>query len=92
MSRYLSPLKNNYENSISMPHHIMSHHISLLKIILKIQENHLMLHHLSLLKNNSKNLGNMSHHLMLCHISPLKSDSENSRKSSHPTSDFSIKK
>jgi hypothetical protein len=38
-----------------MSHRLMPHHLSLLKIILKIQENYLMPHHISLLKNNSKN-------------------------------------
>jgi hypothetical protein len=31
MPHYLSLLKNNYENSRSMPYHLMSRHISSLK-------------------------------------------------------------
>jgi hypothetical protein len=31
MSYHLSPLKNNYENSSSIPHHLMPCHLSLLK-------------------------------------------------------------
>jgi hypothetical protein len=87
MPCHLSPLKNNSEKSSIIPHHLMPCHISLLKIIIKIQENHLMPHHLSLFKNNSKNLSNMPHH-----ISPLKNSSENARKSLHPTPHFSIEK
>jgi hypothetical protein len=51
MSHHISSLKNNYKNSSSMTHHLMSRHLSLLKII---QENHIMPHHISLLKNNLK--------------------------------------
>jgi hypothetical protein len=87
MPCHLSPLKNNSEKSSIIPHHLMPCHISLLKIIIKIQENHLMPHHLSLFKNNSKNLSNMPHH-----ISPLKNSSKNARKSLHPTPHFSIEK
>jgi hypothetical protein len=31
MSCHLSPLKNNYENSSSKPHHLMPHYLSFLK-------------------------------------------------------------
>jgi hypothetical protein len=51
-----------------------------------------MPHHPSLFKNKFKNLRSMPDHLMPRHISPLKNNSKNSRKSSHPTSHFSIEK
>jgi hypothetical protein len=44
------------------------------------------------LKNIFENLRSMSHHLMPHNLSPLKNISKNSRKSSHATSPFSIKK
>jgi hypothetical protein len=53
MSCHIFPLKNISENLRSKSHHIMPHHLFLLKIILKIQENQLMSCHLSPLKNNS---------------------------------------
>jgi hypothetical protein len=65
---------------------------SILKIILKIQENHIMSHHISYLKNNSKNSSSMTHHLIPRHYSLLKTNSKNLRKSLHTTSPFSIEK
>jgi hypothetical protein len=76
MLRHISPLKNNSKNSSSMSHHLKPHHLSILEIILKIQENHLMSHQISLLTNNSENLSCMPHHPMPCHIFPLKDNSE----------------
>jgi hypothetical protein len=76
MACHLSPLKNIFENSSCMLHHLGPCHIFLLKNL----ENHLMPHHLSLLKNNSKNSRSMLHHLMPCHISPLNNNSKTSRK------------
>jgi hypothetical protein len=64
----------------------MSHQLSPLKIIPKIQGNHIIPRHLSLLNNNSKNLSNMAHHL-----STFKNNFKNLRKSSHAMSPFSIK-
>jgi hypothetical protein len=69
MPHHLSLLKNNSKNSSSMPHHLMTRLLSLLKIILKIKENHLMPHHLSPLKNNFENTGSMP-----SHISPFKNN------------------
>jgi hypothetical protein len=79
-----------YENSSSMSHQLMPHHLSLLKIILKIQENHLMPHHLSLLKIFLKIQGAchltflhakiilkiQRNNLISRHISPLKNKSK----------------
>jgi hypothetical protein len=92
MPCHLSSLKNNSENSNSMPHHLMIHHLSLLKMILKIQENNLMPHNRSLLKNNFDNSRSTPHRLMTHHISPLKNNSKNSRKSPHLVTHFSIEK
>jgi hypothetical protein len=39
MPHYISLLKNNSENSNSMPHHLIPHHISPWKIIQKTLEN-----------------------------------------------------
>jgi hypothetical protein len=69
-----------------MTHHLIPRRLSLLKMILKIQEKHILPHHLSLLKNNSKNSRSMSHH-----IYPLKNNYKNLRKSPHPTSHSSLK-
>jgi hypothetical protein len=41
----------------------MPHHLSLLKTILKNQENHLIPYHISLLKNNSKNSRKSPHRM-----------------------------
>jgi hypothetical protein len=58
----------------------MSHHISPLKIILKIKENYLMARHLSSIKNNFKNSNSILHHLMSHHNFLLKNNSKNSIK------------
>jgi hypothetical protein len=55
MSHHLSLLKNNFENSRSMPHHLMPHQISLLKNNSKNSRKspHPMSHFS--IENNSKN-------------------------------------
>jgi hypothetical protein len=55
MSHHISLLKNNSKKLRCIPHHLMPHHVSPLKIILKIQGNHLIPGHISPLKNNLKN-------------------------------------
>jgi hypothetical protein len=75
-----------------MSHHIMPHYLSLLKIILKIQEKspHAKSHFS--IKNNLKNFRNMCYNLLKVingefsqhasmprHLSPMKNSFENSR-------------
>jgi hypothetical protein len=90
MSHHLSLLKNNSENSNSMPHHI-----SPLKTNSKIQGNYIISRHISPLKNNSKNSKkiyynslrvinyefskhvSMLHHLMSYYLFSLKNNFKN---------------
>jgi hypothetical protein len=74
MAHHLSLLKNNSENTRSMPRHLMSRHISPLK---NNSRNSIKMYHNSLRAINSDFY---QHASMPCHLSPLKNNSENSKK------------